>query len=128
MTAYILDTFAWIEHINGSTAGKNVGKYISSGSVSVPTVVISELVSKLRRENSQSEVDIINFIINRCGILELSIDIALDAGKIHAKLKKEVPRLSLPDAIIIATAKKLDAKIVTGDEHFRNFENIIMIK
>jgi len=34
---------------------------------------------------------------------------------------------SLADAIILATARILDAKVVTGDQHFRGLPNVIWL-
>jgi predicted nucleic acid-binding protein len=34
----------------------------------------------------------------------------------------------ITDAFILATANKLKAKIITGDPHFKELENTIMIK
>ena len=52
----------------------------------------------------------------------------IKCGKLYAKEKNKKPRFSMADAIILTTAIKLNAKILTGDEHFRDLKEAIMIK
>ena len=43
-------------------------------------------------------------------------------------LKLKHKNLSIPDSIGYITAKRLGIKFLTGDEDFRNFENVEFIK
>ena len=43
-------------------------------------------------------------------------------------MKSKNKQLSIPDAIGYIIAKKLNIKFLTGDERFRNFENVEFVK
>jgi len=47
----------------------------------------------------------------------------IDAADISLKTK-----LAMADALIKATAEEKDAKIITSDEHFRKFNDVIFIE
>jgi len=49
------------------------------------------------------------------------------AGLIHAEMRGKIRDFGLADAFVLATAKKLDAKILTGDPHFKNIKEAVMI-
>jgi predicted nucleic acid-binding protein len=43
-------------------------------------------------------------------------------------LRKRIKDFGPADSFVLATAKVLKAKIVSGDEHFKNLKNVIFIK
>ena len=67
-----------------------------------------------------------HFIVSKSEIIDLNNDIALAAGEINFENKKKIKNWGMSDAIILATARMFNAKVVTGDEHFRNL-NAVMI-
>lgn len=67
-----------------------------------------------------------HFIIARSKIVDVSTEIALEAGKINFENKRKIKNWGMADSIILATAKNLNAKVVTGDNHFRNLD-VVMI-
>jgi predicted nucleic acid-binding protein len=46
----------------------------------------------------------------------------------HAKMRQTKKDFGIADAFVLATASKLRAKIVTGDPHFKDLDNAVMIK
>ena len=61
-------------------------------------------------------------------IIEINIELADATGKLHANIKKNRKHMSMADTFVLATARKLNAKVVTGDEDFRGLNEVIMIK
>ena len=61
-------------------------------------------------------------IRKRCFIMPVEEEIAIEAAKIKHKTK-----VALADSIILATAKKAKAKILTGDPDFRSLKNVLYI-
>jgi len=59
--------------------------------------------------------------------------LALETGKAYLELVKHAKNIGLRqkpsfvDAIILATARKLQAKIITGDKHFKGLKETIWI-
>ena len=72
-------------------------------------------------------------IVGASNIICLDAKLAIDAARcyleIEAKARKS--KLNLPslfDAIILAIAKSLDSKVLTGDQHFRDLPETIWIE
>ncbi|ODS42038.1 MAG: hypothetical protein MSIBF_01435 [Candidatus Altiarchaeales archaeon IMC4] len=125
---YVIDAYAWIEYFSASSQGKAAKRYIESGESATPAIVLAELADKYEREHWPHLEEDLKFIKKAGLIIDLDEGIALSAGKSKNKLKKRANGFGMVDAIILATALAANAKIVTGDEHFRGFKEAIMIK
>jgi len=124
----VIDSFAWFEYFLGSTAGARARPFIESSKGITPTIVIAELSEKYRREDLAFTEDL-DFIIGKTRVASLDAKIAQKAGALSHERKRKVRRWGLADSIILATAREYKAKIVTGDEHFRDLvDEAIMIK
>lgn len=53
--------------------------------------------------------------------------IAIEAAKIHAENKVKTQDFGLADAIILASARSRNMKVLTGDPHFNNFKDAVML-
>jgi predicted nucleic acid-binding protein len=53
--------------------------------------------------------------------------ISVDAAKIHAENKVKTPDFGLADAFIIASARSRKMMVLTGDPHFKNFEDAVIL-
>ena len=60
-------------------------------------------------------------------IINLTEDIAELAGKIKTSQRKIKKDFGLADSIIYATALLHDAKVISGDPHFEDIKEAIMI-
>ena len=93
-----------------------------------PTIVIAELSEKYRREDLAFTEDL-DFIVGKTRVVSLDTEIAQKAGVLSHERKRKVRRWGLADSIVLATARQYKAKIVTGDEHFRDLvDEVTMIK
>jgi len=128
MTEYIIDAYAWIEYVNGSTKGVKVKNIVESQSNKVHTcaVTIAEIVSKFIRSKFDPEIAF-NAVIASSHVIAVDDKLSLIAGKLHAEMRKHVRDFGLADAYVLACAKNYDAKIVTGDPHFRSVRGVLMI-
>jgi predicted nucleic acid-binding protein len=124
---FVIDSFAWVEYFIGSEFGKTAKQYIESGNSVTPSIVIAELSSKYHREKIDFK-DRLNFIKMKSGVSVLNEEIAVLAGKVNSERKVKVKNWGIVDSIILATANLLNARVVTGDEHFKDIERVIMIK
>jgi len=120
--SYVIDSFAWFEYFAGSSAGAKARLFIESGKSITPTIVLAELTEKYRREKMVFAPDR-DFILGKTRIIALDSGIAEKAGIINHERKRTVKRWGLADSIVLATAREHGAKIVTGDEHFRDLAN-----
>jgi len=124
---YVIDSFAWIEYFGGSKAGELAKKYIESGESITPTIVIAELSAKYARLK-QDFAPKLRFIVLKSRTVALDEDTAALAGTINVERKIKVNRWGLADSIILATARLQKANLVTGDQHFSELKEAIMIK
>lgn len=122
---FVIDSYAWVEYFRGSNEGKTAQEYIENENCATSSITIAELSEKYKRENRNFKDDF-EFIISRTKIIELNTETALIAGQINCGNKKKIKNWGMADSIILATAKLLNAKVVTGDEHFRNLNSVML--
>jgi predicted nucleic acid-binding protein len=123
----VLDTFAWIEYFAGSEQGEKARQYIESGEAVTPSIVIAEFTDKYERERMDPK-ERLGFIRAKTSISSLDDVLAEAAGRISAQRRAGVKGWGLVDSVVLATARAMGGKVVTGDEHFRDLEDAIMIK
>lgn len=124
---YVIDSFAWIEYFAGSKPGRQARRYIETGQSITPTVVIAELSHKyasLRQDFTPK----LRFIVLNSRTATLDEETANLAGMINYERKTKIRTWGLVDSIILATARLQEANVVTGDEHFKDLKEAIMIK
>jgi predicted nucleic acid-binding protein len=125
---YVLDTYAWVEYFRKSPLSDKVESILETGKCFTPTIVVAELNTKFLRDNLDF-TKAFNFIEVKTLIITLNKAIALSAGKINFERKKINPHWSLSDSIVLATAREMKAKVVTGDEDFIDLKDeVLMLK
>jgi len=117
--AVVLDSFAWIEYFNGTSAGEKVQGFLETGHAVTPAIVVAELSEKHKRLNREfgSKYD---FVKARTSIVPLEEELARVAGEINFERKQQVKGWGMADSIILATARRSGSRIVTGDPHFKD--------
>jgi len=125
---FVIDTFAWIEYFNGSESGKKVSQIIEleENEVFSSIITIAEVASILRRNEENVELGY-KKMIDLSKLYFINSEFAKEAGILHAEIRKEIKDFGLADAFVLLTARKLEAKIVTGDPHFKKFKEAILI-
>jgi len=133
----IIDSWAWIEYFAGSAYGSIVREYLSDEyTVFTPNVVLLEIAGKYAREGFDEKETLkrLLFILKKSDILEFDHELAVKAGKCLLELRENAKRLRLKkepgivDGLLLAMARKLKGKILTGDEHFKDLKEAIFIK
>jgi len=131
----VIDTYAWIELLIGSERGAKVKEILSEADeVYTSDIVLAETARKFYREGTDEETISrwIETITDASVVTPIDPVIALEAAKCQSELIKDAKSLkqntpSLFDAIVYATAKVKDCKMLTGDEHFRNLPDVLWI-
>lgn len=126
---YIIDSWAWIEYLIGSSYGEKVKQIVENNENEIFTCIlnIAKIMSMTKRENRDSD-SAYNVIISLSQICDISEELSKQAGLLHAEMRKTIKDFGLIDAFVLKTAREIKAKIVTGDEHFRNMKEAILIK
>lgn len=123
----LLDSFAWMEYFMGTREGEKVRRFVDDDiQLYTSPIVIAEIYSKSLRTDGNAE-ERKDFIIKRCALIVLDEIIAVEAAKIHAKKKIKTPDFGLADALILASARNRKIKVVTGDPHFKDFKDAVMM-
>ena len=124
---YVVDSYAWIEYFRGTSAGEAARPYLESDRAATSALTLGELKEKYLREKwSWFERDSA-FIVNRTQIVNLDKEIALAAGELNHGRKKVMNGWGMADSVVLATARGASAKVVTGDPHFRDVPEAILI-
>ena len=125
---FFIDSSAWIEYLEGSYNGERVHQILSKeDEIYSISLIISEVVSRARRKKQNADIPF-RAIISNSKILDITPEIAKEAGILHADMKKKISDFGLVDAIIWTVAKKLNAKLVTCDSHFKGFKEAVLLK
>jgi predicted nucleic acid-binding protein len=131
---YVIDTYAWLEYFTGSKMGRHLHKLLhTSDDLYTPTLVFTEVKRKFLKKIHMGEcknkdmMQRLDFIKANSLIIDLNLSIAERAADLtEGALQNR--KFGLADAIILATAEKLSARLVTGDEHFKGLDNVVFIK
>jgi predicted nucleic acid-binding protein len=131
--SHVIDSYPWIEYFRASPAGERAKKLIEGEGSATPSIVGAEVSRKLLREveagkeTREERGRHLEFIRASSQILHLTFDMAASAGEIDVEMKKKVRGWGLVDSIILTFARSAGARVVTGDEHFREIKEAIML-
>ena len=129
MSRYIVDAWAWIEYFRGSKSGSKLNEILEDPTtdVYVSAITIAEVTSKLARDGIDVEAAY-DILLSNSQVIKVDEQISKQAGFLHSEMRQTIKDFGVADALVLATANKLGAKIITGDPHFKGLENAIMIK
>ena len=124
-----LDSFAWIEYLEGTPRGKQVRSLVAGPeALFTCPIVIAEVYSRIARTKSATAAsDAITFILHRTALVEHDTTIALEAGHIHVDMKGKHRGFGLADAFVLAAARSRGVKVLTGDAHFDGLPEAVML-
>jgi len=131
----VIDTYAWIEIFIGSGKGNKARKILTETlEIHTPDIVLAEIARKYTREGIEQQVVLerLKTIVETSETTPINMEIALESAKCYIKLLEEAKKAGIAtpnlfDAIVLATARVLKAKVITGDEHLRNLPETIWI-
>ena len=125
---YIIDTYAWIEYLNGTSKGEKLRSLFIEPNSRFVTLesTLSEVYSHCIRE-SMNFSKVYELIKSNSIILPILKEHWLDAANIKNEVRKTVKDFGLLDAILIARQRDLNGNIITGDTHFKNMKNVVFI-
>ena len=126
---YIIDAWAWVEYLIGSNYGEKIRNIIENdeNEIFTSSVTIAEVLSVVKRENRNFE-EAYKIILSNSKAFDVTSEIVKETALIHAEAKKKIKDFGLADSFILSSSKRLNAKIITGDPHFKGFSNVLLIK
>ena len=130
-----MDSYAWIEIFLGTAKGERTRQLISKAEeIRTPDIVLAEISRKYYREHLEAKTvrARLETITSTTIVTGIDTNLALQARTTYLELvkKAKLEHLSTPslfDAIVLATAREYDSNVVTGDEHFRDLPETILL-
>lgn len=114
----LIDSSGWIEYFANAPKAGRYAPLIEKASKQThftPTIVLFEVFKKIKRDAGEKKALLaIAHIIDSTTVLALTERTAIHAAELSLQLG-----LSLADSIILATAIEQEARIFTGDRHFK---------
>lgn len=127
---YVIDSYAWIEYFMGTPAGEKVKALVEGPELKItPTICLAEVYAKtLKVEGDELAQQQNAFMKETSALAPLDAATAIAAAKLDVAMKQTIPGWGLADAIVYATGRLHEAHTVTGDQHFKELEDVIFIK
>ena len=119
----VVDSSGWVAYLGDAPQAEAFSVYLErEDSLVVPTIVIYEVVKKLKLASSETVMHRFLSHAYRGRQMELDSSLAIAAAQISIR-----HRLEMADAIIYATAESAGAQLVTSDTDFRDLPGVIVI-
>jgi predicted nucleic acid-binding protein len=120
----LIDSWTWIEYWKGGKFAQAAAAYIESDEESfVSAINISEVYSWVARYYDDSTAaEKLKTVQKRCSVVAVDTQIAIDAAKIKIESK-----LGLADSLIVASARRVRGKVVTGDPDMKDVRDVIFL-
>lgn len=116
----LIDSSGWLHYfLNGPSAEMYAEVLEKNTQVVTPTIVLYEVYKKLKQDFGEQQAIAAVSQLNQTHIVPLSDSLACEAADLAITHK-----LAMADAIVYATAKAYNAKLVTSDKDFRDLENV----
>ena len=113
----VVDSSGWIEFFtDGALAETYASRLRNLSTVVTPVIVIYEVYKRLKRDLSEDDALLAVSAMQQSRVVPVDQEIALTAADLSLE-----HGLAMADAIVLATARKFDAELVTSD---RDFETI----
>ena len=125
---YVVDAYAWIEYLIGSEIGARVKAILEDENNGIYTsaVTLGEVISKIAREE-QDVCTAYRILLSNSDVIDVDEELSKQTGIIHAEMRKRKKDFGLADAFVLATARKLGTRILTGDPHFQGVKEATLV-
>jgi predicted nucleic acid-binding protein len=128
MRKYVIDAYAWIEYLDGSEAGRQVSALLEKADETYTcAMTIAEVIGKVARKGKNVQVAY-DVLLSNSRIVDVDEELSLQAGMLHFEMRKTLKDFGLAAAYVLATARKLKSKVLTGDAHFKSVKEAVLVK
>jgi predicted nucleic acid-binding protein len=131
-----IDSFAWIEVIRGTNLGVHVREALQGADEAfTPSIVLAEVSGACHRTGLPDDLIALELsaIREASRVVPISENLsirsahALDELRFRAKERRIGPP-GLADALVLATAREENSRLLTGDRHFQGLPETIWIQ
>ena len=123
----LMDSYSWIEYFNGTDEGLKVRDILGSNECFTLSINLAEVISKFKRmgEDTDRAYDL---ILANSKFLAIGSSLSKNGGLLHAEIYGDIKDMGLADCLLLQAARDINAKVVTGDRHFKDFKEAILIR
>ncbi len=131
-----VDTFAWVEIFRGTPLGRRAQALMNEAEdCFTPSVALAEVASIAVR-SGLSDALILNelrLVAESSRIVPIDGQLAVVAARALVELRESarargLATPGLSDALVLATARVLGAKLLTGDPHFQSYRETLWLE
>lgn len=116
----VVDSSGWIEFFTDGALSDEYAKRLRNlSAVVTPVIVIYEVYKRLKRELSEDDAVIAVSAMQRSRVVPVDQEIALTAADLSLDHS-----LAMADALVLATARKFHAELVTSDGDFEALDGV----
>ncbi len=121
----LFDSSVWIEYWKGGGYADAAAQYIEGNERALaPTINVVEVHNWIAGTYGEEEAnERVAPIERRCHLLPVSKEIAIDGSRLKQKYG-----LSIADCLILSTAYRYSATLITGDSDFKKIDDVVMLK
>ncbi len=122
----VFDTWAWWEFLLGEESGKPLRQRFVKAQITTSAWAIGELCAKLVPRVAEEDMQAILRTIHTAGpVVPVDAKLAEEGARLRVELRKREPRASLGDGVMLATARSLGLKLVSGDAAFAGQKDVV---
>jgi len=120
----LIDSWAWIEYWKGGRFAKEAASYIEGDEEAVASSInLAEVYLWVARSYDETTAgEKVGTIEKRCHVVPVERDTAVEAARI-----KKREKLGLADSLILATARQVGGKVVTGDPDMKSLRDVVFL-
>lgn len=119
----VVDSSGWLEFITDDSKASLFDPYfLKPNRVVVPTIVLYEVYKRLLATAGEAAAEQFVSQALRCNVTSLSDRLAVAAAELSLR-----HNLAMADAIVYATARDMNAMLVTSDPHFQGLGGVALL-
>ena len=121
----LIDSWTWVEYWKSGELAKEPATYIEGVEESVvSTINLAEVYFWVARYyNETTAAQKLKTVEKRSHVIAVEREIAIKAAKIKIENK-----LALADSLIVATARQVGGRVVTGDPDMKGLKDVIFLR
>jgi toxin FitB len=116
----IVDSSGWLEYFaDGPNAGKYAAAIEQPEDLLVPVIVLYEVFKRILQQRGEGPALEAAAAMHQGRVVELGAELALAGARLSAELS-----LPMADALILATARQADGRLLTQDGDFESIVGV----
>ena len=128
MVIFIIDTYAWIEYLTGTSKGEILRRLFKN--IGNKFITIECCLAELKGYclKNSFDFDKMNDSVKKNSVIfPVLREHWLAAAEIKSEMRKKFKDFGLIDSILIARQKELNCKIISGEKHFKGLKDVVYI-